>query len=366
MLTLAVGLTLIGFVLLVFALMAANFWLAVACIAVCVIGLVILLVDTIRAGKRGRAGVDDEPLFTIRGRESATRAEPLIDETETPGDAGSDEVPNDDAARGAPSADRRVASEAPTEAVGTVDDGFTPTWEGSSASGGLGSIVSPDAHGNAVAGPGSQPIPAAETGDAHDYIRSVTGSFPTATPTGQTPVADEPSRDSSSTAVPEQPEPGTASGRAPDAGSPAPRLHAVPDARLRSAEVRAAGAGDRSEGRRLRGSASSDRAVRIARGEHVRSDSARDAVRLPRHRCRQHRLGGDRGVRRRLRERRIREQVVSTAISDDPAITGELPEERAERPSRTGRAGPSQPRRIEWLGSRAYASRASGVVPRRP
>ncbi|GAA4679018.1 hypothetical protein [Gordonia humi] len=222
MLTLAVGLTLIGFVLLVFALMAANFWLAVACIAVCVIGLVILLVDTIRAGKRGRAGVDDEPLFTIRGRESATRAEPLIDETETPGDAGSDEVPNDDAARGAPSADRRVASEAPTEAVGTVDDGFTPTWEGSSASGGLGSIVSPDAHGNAVAGPGSQPIPAAETGDAHDYIRSVTGSFPTATPTGQTPVADEPSRDSSSTAVPEQPEPGTASGRAPDAGSPAP------------------------------------------------------------------------------------------------------------------------------------------------
>lgn len=163
MLTLAVGLTLVGFVLLVIALMKANFILAVVCIVVCVVGLLVLLYDTLRANKQGRGGVDDEPLFTIRGRESATRAEPLID--------GSDEA---------------TAAEVAPPDVAEVGDPQTPA--AGAPIGGLGSIVSPDAHGAPV-GETSTPQPTAEqTGDANDYIRSVTGSFPAQTPTGPNPT----------------------------------------------------------------------------------------------------------------------------------------------------------------------------------
>ena len=192
MLTFAVALTLVGFGLLVFALVSSNFALAVACIIVCVVGLVVLLIDTIRAGKRGGTGADDEPLFTIRGRESASRAEPLADDVD---EAVADPV---------------------------------PSWEAESApeASGLGSIVSPEAHGNPVQSEkpiesgrlptfdtgqqrafdtgqqprfdtGQQPRfdtaqdhvePEVETGDANDYIRSVTGQFPAASQTGRIPA----------------------------------------------------------------------------------------------------------------------------------------------------------------------------------
>ncbi|MEJ9079773.1 hypothetical protein WKY82_15250 [Gordonia malaquae] len=199
MLTIAVALTLVGFGLLVFALVSSNFALAIACIVVCVVGLAVLLIDTIRAGKRGGTGVDDEPLFTIRGRESSSRAEPLAD----------DDVEE-------PVADR------------------TPSWDADPEpeASGLGSIVSPEAHGSPVPlekpidsgrlptfdtgqqprfdtgqqprfdtgqqprfdtgeqprfDTGQQPVEA-ETGDANDYIRSVTGQFPAASQTGRIPA----------------------------------------------------------------------------------------------------------------------------------------------------------------------------------
>ncbi|WOC13754.1 prolipoprotein diacylglyceryl transferase [Gordonia sp. MP11Mi] len=199
MLTLAVGMTLIGFVLLVVALMQSSFWLAIGCIVVCVVGLLILLFDTLRANKRGRGGVEDEPLFTIRGRESASRAEPLIDDAgegtvaaNASGATPSAEAEPEDTVRsGARSADDA------TEVVAPVTQGYTPTWESDTAatpgpsspglhSPGLGSIVSPEAHGNAVGDvPGQGSVE--ETGDANDYIRSVTGSFPVQT--GQQPTA---------------------------------------------------------------------------------------------------------------------------------------------------------------------------------
>ncbi|MCF8606182.1 hypothetical protein L5I01_22765 [Gordonia sp. HY442] len=226
MLTAAVGLTLIGFVLLVIALMNANFALAVACIAVCVVGLLVLLYDTIRANRRGRAGVEDEPLFTIRGRESASRAEPLIeDDSATTADQASGDEPaatgfqtagtptvgtptagtptGGTLTAGTPTAGVRTAG---FPATGGVDDArqaqaptSDTTWE-PAAVGGLGSVVSPDAHGNGVgnawtgeSSTGQTPTQAGqagsgETGDANDYIRSVTGSFPAQT--GQQPVAD--------------------------------------------------------------------------------------------------------------------------------------------------------------------------------
>ncbi|GEE03326.1 hypothetical protein nbrc107696_37720 [Gordonia spumicola] len=231
MLIAAVALTLVGFGLLVFALITANFALAIACIVVCVIGLAVLLVDTLRANKRRGSGVADEPLFTIRGGES--RSKPLDDDA--------DELVDDE--------------------VDRAED-VAPSWESEPVAQtpgrGLGSIVSPDAHGSPVddaprfvsgrqpqydsgsqpaapfgepsyeqprydtgaqprydtgsqprydtgsqprydtgsqpryvGGPqydtGQQPVQA-ETGDANDYIRSVTGQFPAATPTGRIPV----------------------------------------------------------------------------------------------------------------------------------------------------------------------------------
>ncbi|MCF8589278.1 hypothetical protein [Gordonia liuliyuniae] len=195
MLTIAVGMTLIGFVLLVVALMQSSFWLAIGCIVVCVVGLLILLYDTLRANKRGRGGVEDEPLFTIRGRESAARAEPLIADADDAAGAQSADIQSADIqSRGAdfdagrPGA--RAADDA-TEVVAPVTQGYTPTWESDAAatpglgspglgSPGLGSIVSPDAHGSAV-GDASSQAPVDETGDANDYIRSVTGSFPVQT-----------------------------------------------------------------------------------------------------------------------------------------------------------------------------------------
>ncbi|MCF8611241.1 hypothetical protein L5G28_13905 [Gordonia sp. HY285] len=205
MLTIAVGMTLIGFVLLVVALMQSSFWLAIGCIVVCVVGLLILLYDTLRANKRGRGGVEDEPLFTIRGRESAARAEPLIADADDAAGAQSADIQStdiqsadiqstdiqsadiqsrgEDFDTGRPGA--RAADDA-TEVVAPVTQGYTPTWESDAAatpglgSPGLGSIVSPDAHGSAVGDTSSQ-APAEETGDANDYIRSVTGSFPVQT-----------------------------------------------------------------------------------------------------------------------------------------------------------------------------------------
>lgn len=59
MLVLALGATLVGFVLLVAALISGILWLAVACIVVCVIGVGFLLADLIGLGRRSNSDQAD-------------------------------------------------------------------------------------------------------------------------------------------------------------------------------------------------------------------------------------------------------------------------------------------------------------------
>ncbi|GAA1001869.1 MULTISPECIES: hypothetical protein [Tsukamurella] len=68
MLLAALGATIVGFVLLIVALVTANLWLAIACVVVSVIGVVLLLVDvlTYRRADRDKnvakkLGDEDEP-----------------------------------------------------------------------------------------------------------------------------------------------------------------------------------------------------------------------------------------------------------------------------------------------------------------
>lgn len=217
MLSLALAATLVGFGLLVFALMMTSLPLAIVCVAVCVVGLILLVVDTLRANKRGR-GEDDEPLFTIRGRASAAREEPLENE---PDDVAAASVEPPDAAVDA------EADDAPTAAYGdqtastwSIDGGPT-VRDQEPPSGGLGSLVAPTSEhiadsartaGSggftplsggfaAAAREGAEPHGAEPRGteprsaeprggDVNDYLRS-TGSFPaqqSATQAAQTPM----------------------------------------------------------------------------------------------------------------------------------------------------------------------------------
>lgn len=58
MLTLALAATLVGFVLLVVGLITGTLWLAIACIVVCLVGLIFLVADIVWSGRRGKP--DDE------------------------------------------------------------------------------------------------------------------------------------------------------------------------------------------------------------------------------------------------------------------------------------------------------------------
>ena len=179
MLTLALLATLVGFGLLVVALITANFWLAVACIIVCVVGLIVLLVDILRAGRGG--GSDDEPLFTIRDRESE-RSSPLHDASDdaqsaavvAPVPAEAPDAPVDDSVSGLGSL---VATD-PVPHVDVVDAGAPD-------SGAL-DLAEPDAPHDLDAAQSDEPV----TGDANDYIKSVTGTFPSQS--GAWPVSAEP------------------------------------------------------------------------------------------------------------------------------------------------------------------------------
>ncbi len=195
MLTLALAATLIGFGLLVVALITGNFWLAVACIVVCVIGLLVLLVDTVRSSRRG-GGAGDEPLFTIRDREPGERAAPLHDDEPS--------APSGQPGATAPAADStRATASGPADSDG--DTGHR--MDTGAPSGGLGSLVD-----RGIAAPGSSPEAAAAgtlpgdtggtageadvvTGDANDYVKSVTGSFPIPVqrpPSGAWPASSSP------------------------------------------------------------------------------------------------------------------------------------------------------------------------------
>ncbi|MFT4086860.1 MAG: hypothetical protein QM658_06825 [Gordonia sp. (in: high G+C Gram-positive bacteria)] len=180
MLTLALAATLIGFGLLVVALVTSQFWLAVASIVVCVLGLIILLIDAVRSGRRS-VGIDDEPLFHIRGESGPRKRAPASHlDDDTDGDEDDDYVPARPALRRPPSA-----------ATGGPDTG------------GLGSLVAPppgmDPGGPAApvlrSSPASGPITDANTasGNADDYIRSVTGSLPSFGPSSGPLPSYEPS-----------------------------------------------------------------------------------------------------------------------------------------------------------------------------
>lgn len=165
MLTLALAATLIGFGLLVVALITSNFWLAVACIVVCVLGLVLLLVDALRSSRRS-SGVDDAPLFTIRDDEPKTRSAPLLNDDEAP------------RAEPAPPGAEASAAADPAPVLGAPLAGTGPDEV----------VVEQTVVESAVVEP-SEPV----TGDAHDYIKSVTGSFPVqAAPVRPAPVPPEP------------------------------------------------------------------------------------------------------------------------------------------------------------------------------
>lgn len=60
MLVLALGATLVGFVLLVAALFSGVLWLAIACIIVCVIGVGLLVADVLGLGKKADADVPED------------------------------------------------------------------------------------------------------------------------------------------------------------------------------------------------------------------------------------------------------------------------------------------------------------------
>lgn len=175
MLTLALAATVVGFGLLVVALITGNFWLAVACIIVCVIGLAVLLVDTLRSGRGSGGGVDDEPLFTIRDREQRERSAPLLDET-----GQDDPSPTGPARTGSAPAGDTAAAGLGAERIAAAGD---PERLDTSASG-LGSLVDPE-----QTPPGSGEA-APVTGDANDYIKSVTGSFPAQAPSGHAPPSE--------------------------------------------------------------------------------------------------------------------------------------------------------------------------------
>lgn len=99
MLTLALGATLVGFVLLILGLVTGTVWLAVACIVICLLGLGFLLVD----------------VFASRGRENTRSLEDLV-----PGAARADD--EDEAFDDFPEeADAASAGSAVGETGGRVD-----------------------------------------------------------------------------------------------------------------------------------------------------------------------------------------------------------------------------------------------------
>ncbi|GAA4399511.1 hypothetical protein [Tsukamurella soli] len=59
MLIAALGATVVGFVLLIAALITANMWLAVACVAVCAVGVLLLLGDVLTYRRAERDGAPD-------------------------------------------------------------------------------------------------------------------------------------------------------------------------------------------------------------------------------------------------------------------------------------------------------------------
>lgn len=184
MLTLALVATVAGFILLVVGLVTGIVWLAVACIVVCVLGLLLLLVDVLGWGRRD----DDTPKFTIRTPEE-TGADDVA--AERAGIAG----PTGAATAGAASA---ATSDGPPQAWSAVPEGQqqtdqppiapqTPVGEPSTSPAPLAAHApQPDVPATEAGTPGGGVAEAgapeggvaeagAPEGGVADYVRSVTG-----------------------------------------------------------------------------------------------------------------------------------------------------------------------------------------------
>ncbi|MET9327030.1 hypothetical protein [Tsukamurella sp. NPDC003166] len=115
MLLAALGATVIGFILLIVALITANLWLAIACVVVSVIGVVLLLGDvlTYRRGERDKAD-------KASGEASGKRRGTASDGGWSPGDRAADDT---DDAEGPVVATAPAASASDdSEAAEPVDD----------------------------------------------------------------------------------------------------------------------------------------------------------------------------------------------------------------------------------------------------
>lgn len=102
MLSLALGATLVGFVLLVIGLITGTVWLAVACIVVCLIGLGFLIADIVRSG-RGDDGDARSSTFTGSGESE---------------DAGSEDPGSED-----PGSEDTVSTQTAPKDTGSEDSG---------------------------------------------------------------------------------------------------------------------------------------------------------------------------------------------------------------------------------------------------
>lgn len=167
MLSLAIATTLVGFALLVVGLITGQVWFAIACIAICLIGVGLLVADVLRSGRAAKASVPDrvtgDPLADLPVREPAVRAVGPY-------------RPAPDAAR---SLD--VVTTGPVPA-GSVES----TWP---------AVAEPGPPASAVtAARVTDDSTATTEGSFNDYVAATTGEF-AATPAAPAPAGDQRSPD---------------------------------------------------------------------------------------------------------------------------------------------------------------------------
>ncbi|MEP9391315.1 hypothetical protein ABLE92_07165 [Gordonia sp. VNQ95] len=172
MLTLALAATLVGFVLLVVGLITGTLWLAVACIVVCLVGLIFLVADIVWSGRRTKPEPDRGGGFGFGTDEDAA----AHDER----DAGDDAGPTGDEAGSAqtvaagdePSSSPPPHPGGPRAVPMSAEDERAALWQG---------VVTPRS-------PAEPPASHAEKADRTPV--------PPAQPTGDSPTVDSPNVDS--------------------------------------------------------------------------------------------------------------------------------------------------------------------------
>ncbi|CAM3121392.1 hypothetical protein [Tsukamurella hominis] len=126
MLLAALGATVIGFILLIVALVTSNLWLAIACVVVSVIGVGLLLGDVLTYRRGDRDKVDGEAPWRPGDRDEDA------DEDEAPSSRPAAAPESDDAAEPATEPVDDAAREAGTvghEEFGHHDDDANPTTQ---------------------------------------------------------------------------------------------------------------------------------------------------------------------------------------------------------------------------------------------